>query len=111
MTRRWSGLRTSRAVSPVAPAGSGGAPIKAVREVDLTVARGEAVGVVGESGCGKSTLGRLLLDLLPPTSGRVIFDGRAPRRPHACDAPRACGPHADHLPGSVWKPRSAPARG
>jgi oligopeptide transport system ATP-binding protein len=51
--------------------------IKAVREVNLTVGRGEAVGVVGESGCGKSTLGRMLLHLLAPTSGRVFFDGRA----------------------------------
>ena len=51
--------------------------IKAVREVNLAVGRGEAVGVVGESGCGKSTLGRMLLHLLAPTSGRVFFDGRA----------------------------------
>jgi oligopeptide/dipeptide ABC transporter ATP-binding protein len=51
--------------------------IKAVREVDLAIGRGEAVGVVGESGCGKSTLGRLLLHLLPATSGRIIFDGCA----------------------------------
>lgn len=50
-------------------------PVLAVRGVDLTVRRGEAVGIVGESGCGKSTLGRLLLHLLPPTEGRVLFEG------------------------------------
>jgi oligopeptide/dipeptide ABC transporter ATP-binding protein len=53
--------------------------VQAVREVDLTIGRGEAVGVVGESGCGKSTLGRLLLHLLPPTSGQIVFDGCALR--------------------------------
>jgi len=50
-------------------------PILALRGVDLEVRRAEAVGVVGESGCGKSTLGRVLLHLLPPTDGRVLFDG------------------------------------
>lgn len=47
----------------------------AVNNVDLAIARGEAVGVVGESGCGKSTLGRMILRLLRPTSGSIEFDG------------------------------------
>jgi oligopeptide transport system ATP-binding protein len=57
------------------PAG-GGAMVQAVAGVDLTIRRGETLGLVGESGCGKSTLARLITALQPVTSGRVLFNGR-----------------------------------
>lgn len=50
--------------------------LHAVNGVDLQVNAGKVMGVVGESGCGKSTLARMLLGLLPPTSGRVLLDGK-----------------------------------
>jgi peptide/nickel transport system ATP-binding protein len=50
--------------------------VQAVDHVDLAVARGEVVGLVGESGCGKSTLGRMVAGIMPPSEGRISFKGR-----------------------------------
>jgi oligopeptide/dipeptide ABC transporter ATP-binding protein len=74
-------LAATEAVSKYFPVGSGwlgrsGRVLRAVDNVSIRVRRAETMGLVGESGCGKSTLGRVMLRLLDPTFGRVVFDGR-----------------------------------
>jgi len=55
--------------------------VEALREIELDVAEGEFVAVVGRSGCGKSTLLRLIAGLLPPTAGEVQVSGERVTRP------------------------------
>src|SRR6056297_63178 len=50
--------------------------VRAVDGVDLAIRQGETFAIVGESGCGKSTLARLLVRLIEPTAGQVVYDGR-----------------------------------
>jgi peptide/nickel transport system ATP-binding protein len=49
--------------------------LRAVDDVSLTINQGMTLGVVGESGCGKSTLGRTMLQLIPATSGEILYNG------------------------------------
>jgi peptide/nickel transport system ATP-binding protein len=52
------------------------ATVRAVDDIDFTVTKGETLGLVGESGCGKSTTARLLMQLITPSAGELLFDGR-----------------------------------
>lgn len=50
--------------------------LKAVDDVNLTIYKGEALGLVGESGCGKTTIGKMICNLYKPTSGEIYFEGK-----------------------------------
>jgi oligopeptide/dipeptide ABC transporter ATP-binding protein len=53
------------------------AHVKAVDDVSMEIKKGEILGLVGESGCGKTTLVNTVLNLIEPTAGKVIFDGKS----------------------------------
>jgi len=55
--------------------------LHAVDGISFKIEAGKTLGVVGESGCGKTTLGRTIMHMIPPTSGKVIFDGKNYEKP------------------------------
>lgn len=65
-----------RNISKTYTSRSGRGAVRALKQVDLDVYRGECVGIVGSTGCGKSTIARLLVGLTQPDSGQMLFEGR-----------------------------------
>ena len=50
--------------------------LKALKNVNIRLKKGECIGIVGESGCGKSTLARIIIGIEKKTSGKIIFDDK-----------------------------------
>ncbi len=81
-------------------------PVRAVDDVNLSIASGEIVALIGESGCGKSTLARALVGLVRPTSGEVWYGGQALR--HSNRAIKEYRRHVQLIlqdPGGALNPR------
>ena len=87
-----------------------GGVTRVVDDVSFAIPPGETLGLVGESGSGKSTVARMLLRLIEPTGGEVLFEGQPlPPASSAADA-RPAPPHADRLPGPLRRTEPAHAR-
>ena len=54
--------------------------VVALTDIDLSIASGEFVSLIGPSGCGKSTLLRLIANLLTPTDGNIVVNGKSPEQ-------------------------------
>jgi len=55
---------------------TGAGTVHAVDDVSFVIEKGETIGIVGESGCGKTTTGRVVIRLIEPTAGEVLFEGK-----------------------------------
>ena len=82
--------------------------LKAVDDISFDIAKGETFALVGESGSGKTTVARMVVGLLPPTSGDVVIDGVSMTDPRQSQARRRIAPpHPDDFPGPLCEPQSA----